>query len=140
MPGFSTFCPATDCACCQHSVPQCPHSSLSNATVLQVMHVCLVVSLSCPTLQPHGLWTARLLCSWNFPGKNTGLPFPSDLPDPEINLHLSHLLKQQVDSLPLVPRGENVLVYVGIIKWVNTHEGLGGVPGMSQASQSIFYL
>ena len=84
MPGFSTFCPATDCACCLHSVPQCPHSSLSNATVLQVMHVCLVVSLSCPTLQPHGLWTARLLCSWNFPGKNTGLPFPSDLPDPEI--------------------------------------------------------
>ena len=73
MPGFSTFCPATDCACCQHSVPQCPHSSLSNATVLQVMHVCLVVSLSCPTLQPHGLWTARLLCSWNFPGKNTGM-------------------------------------------------------------------
>ena len=39
------------------------------------------------------LWPARLLCPWNFPGKNTGvgyhwsgLPFPSpgDLPDPGI--------------------------------------------------------
>ena len=29
---------------------------------------------------------ARLLCLWNFPGKNTGVPFPSpaDLPDPVI--------------------------------------------------------
>ena len=24
------------------------------------------------TLQPHGLWPARLLCPWNFPGKNPG--------------------------------------------------------------------
>ena len=39
-------------------------------------------------LQPHGLYPARLLCSWDFPGKNTwvGLPFPSpgDLPNPGI--------------------------------------------------------
>ena len=32
-------------------------------------HVCSAVSDS---LQPHGLWPARLLCPWNFPGKNTG--------------------------------------------------------------------
>ena len=25
------------------------------------------------SLQPHGLYPARLLCSWNFPGKNTGM-------------------------------------------------------------------
>ena len=31
---------------------------------------CSVVSNS---LQPHGLWPARLLCPWNFPGKNTGV-------------------------------------------------------------------
>ena len=34
------------------------------------------------------LWTVahRLLCLWNFPSKNTGLPFPTpvDRPDPEI--------------------------------------------------------
>ena len=28
---------------------------------------------SCLTLQPHGLWPARLLSSWDFPGKNTGV-------------------------------------------------------------------
>ena len=40
------------------------------------------------SLQSHGLQPTRLLCPWDFPGKNTvsGLPFPSpgDLPDPGI--------------------------------------------------------
>ena len=41
------------------------------------------------SLQPHGLYISiRLLCPWDFPGKNTGVskPFPSpgNLPDPEI--------------------------------------------------------
>ena len=33
---------------------------------------------SCPTLQRHGPWPARLLCPWDSPGKSTGevLPFP----------------------------------------------------------------
>ena len=30
-------------------------------------------SLSCVYLPPHGLWPARLLCSWNSPSKNTGV-------------------------------------------------------------------
>ena len=44
---------------------------------------CSVVSSS---LHPHGLYLIRLLCPWNFAGKNTGLPFssPGDLPDPGI--------------------------------------------------------
>ena len=25
------------------------------------------------SLQPHGLQTTRLLCQWDFPGKNTGI-------------------------------------------------------------------
>ena len=25
------------------------------------------------SLQPHGLYPARLLCPWDFPGKNTGV-------------------------------------------------------------------
>ena len=33
---------------------------------------CLIPKL-CPTLlQPRGLWPARLLCPWDFPGKNSG--------------------------------------------------------------------
>uniref|UniRef100_A0AAA9RUT4 ATP synthase membrane subunit g n=1 Tax=Bos taurus TaxID=9913 RepID=A0AAA9RUT4_BOVIN len=37
------------------------------------------------TVKPYGLWSARLLCSWDSPGKNTGVgchAFPRDLPDP----------------------------------------------------------
>ena len=34
------------------------------------MHVCSVPK-SCLTLWPHGLWPTRLLCLWDFPGKNT---------------------------------------------------------------------
>ena len=34
------------------------------------MLTCSVVSDS---LQPHGLQPTRLLCPWNFPGKNTGM-------------------------------------------------------------------
>ena len=41
-------------------------SSVSSNTCLCV---CSVVSDS---LQPYGLQTVRLLCPWNFPGKNTG--------------------------------------------------------------------
>ena len=43
---------------------------------------CSVVSDS---LRPHGLQLSRLLCPWDFPGKNTGVgllfPPPGDLPD-----------------------------------------------------------
>ena len=63
------------------------------------------VTQSCPTLQRHGLQPARLLCSWNSPGKNTGVGchfllqgiFPtqgsnSGLPRcRQILYHLSHL-------------------------------------------------
>ena len=36
---------------------------------------CAVLSCSVmsDSLQLHGLWPARLLCSWDFPGKNTGV-------------------------------------------------------------------
>ena len=34
----------------------------------------ILVSQLCPTLHdPHGLSPTRLLCPWNFPGKNTGV-------------------------------------------------------------------
>ena len=31
------------------------------------------VTQSCPTLRPHGLQPARLLCPWDFSGRNTGV-------------------------------------------------------------------
>ena len=42
------------------------------------------------SLQPHGLQPARLICPWDFPGKNSGMGChflsPGDLPDPGIQL------------------------------------------------------
>ena len=33
----------------------------------------VLIAQLCPTWQPHGLWPARLLCPWNFPGNNSGV-------------------------------------------------------------------
>ena len=58
-----------------------PHhleSSMVN-TLAQTLSLAItrVYVLSCSDvshpLQPHGLLPARLLCPWNFPGKNTGV-------------------------------------------------------------------
>ena len=37
------------------------------------IHCCLVSKLCLTLLQPQGLYSARLLCPWDFPGKNTGV-------------------------------------------------------------------
>ena len=39
--------------------------------------VCAQSPQSCPTLQHQGLQPTRLLCPWNFPGKNTGVAISS---------------------------------------------------------------
>ena len=74
---------------------------LENVYLLLFCCVCSVVS---DTLRPHGLEPARLLCPWDFPGKNT-----------EVGCHFLlqgifltqgsnlHLLHWQVGSLPLEP-------------------------------------
>ena len=40
---------------------------------IHISIMCMLFTQLCPTLQPHGLWPSRLLCSWNSPGKNTGM-------------------------------------------------------------------
>ena len=54
--------------------------------------------------------SARLLCSWDSPGKNTGLDCHSLLQGIFLtqgwNLHLLYLLRWQVGSLPLAPPGK----------------------------------
>ena len=42
-------------------------------TASQNLLVLFVGMLSCPTLWPHRLQPARLLCPWDFPGKSTGV-------------------------------------------------------------------
>ena len=57
-------------------------------------------------LQPHGLKPARLLCSWDFPGKNTGpgchFPLQGIFPTQGLNPCPSHW---EADSLPLCHLG-----------------------------------
>ena len=64
------------------------------------------VSQSCPTLySPMDCGHARLLCPWNFPGKNTGVgchfPLQEIFLTQGLNPHLLRFLHWQEDSLPL---------------------------------------
>ena len=65
--------------------------------IIYVLCVCLCsVTQSCPTLlRPHGLQPSRLLCPWDFWGKDTGLGFlfQGIFLTQESNLCLLHLLQ-----------------------------------------------
>ena len=62
------------------------------------------------SLQPHGLWPARLCCPWDFSRQEywSGLPFPSlrDLLDPGIKRKSPTCPELQVDSSPAEPSGK----------------------------------
>ena len=71
--------------------------------------VCLFSLLSCvQLLQPHGLYPTRLLCPWDFPGKNTGVGchfllqgiFPTQGSNPSL-LHCSEFFTTQPPGKPL---------------------------------------
>ena len=57
------------------------------------------------SLQLHGLKPSRLLCPWDFPGKNIGKSchflLQGIFPAQGLNLHLWHILNCQADSLPM---------------------------------------
>ena len=61
------------------------------------------------SLQPHGLQLARLLCPWDFPGKNTGVNchflLQGIFPAQGLNLGLLNL---QANSLPSEPPGKSL--------------------------------
>ena len=69
---------------------------------------CLVAKLFPTFCDPQGLEATRLLCPWDFPGKNTrvGCHFflQGTLPTQKSNLHLLHW---QADSLPLSHLGSH---------------------------------
>ena len=67
-------------------------------------------SLSCPTLWPHGLEPARLLCPWHFPGKNTRVGCHFLLQGIFLTQGLNPcLLHCQADSSPLLHLGNPVV-------------------------------
>ena len=62
---------------------------MSHNVVIVVLCVCLVTQLCSTLLRPHGLQPTRLLCAWDFPGKNTGVGchvLSGKLPDPGTEL------------------------------------------------------
>ena len=71
--------------------------------------VCVSHSVMSESLRPHGLQPARLLCPWDFPGKNTGVGCHSFLqgifPTQELNLHLLHWQSSSLSSEPLGNQG-----------------------------------
>ena len=72
--------------------------------VLRVVCV-LSCSVTSDSSWPHGLWPARLLCPWNFSGKNTGVgchfPLQGIFLTEGSNMYLLYLLYRQADSLLL---------------------------------------
>ena len=65
------------------------HLTITKTSVVNeflCMRVCVFALIVSYSLWPHGLQPSRLLCPWDFPGKNTGLPVtPSrDLPNPGV--------------------------------------------------------
>ena len=71
--------------------------------------MCQVASVLPKSLQPDGLWPAKFLCSWDSPGKNTGVGWHFLLQRifqiQGLNPHLSYLIHWHADSIPLQPHG-----------------------------------
>ena len=78
--------------------------------------MCSVLSDS---LWRHGLQPTSLLCSWDFPGKNTRVGWHFCLqgifPIQGLNLHLMHLLNWQANSLLPAPPGMPLYFVVSTI-------------------------
>ena len=93
------------------------------------VHMQLLLMLShfsqVDSLRPHGLYPARLLCPWDFPGKNTGVGCHALLQrillTQGLNLCLLCLLHQQVGSLP---PWRYLYTYISHIGTCNTHREL----------------
>ena len=88
--------------------------SCDRASVL-LIHVSLLSesrSVTSDSLQPHGLYTARLLCPWDSPGKNTGVGcyflLQGIFPTQELNTGLLHcrriLLPSESTGKPTIKR------------------------------------
>ena len=56
------------------------------------MHACMIGLFVSDSLRPHGLYPARLLCPWDFPGRDTGvlaISFPRGSSWPKDWAHIS---------------------------------------------------
>ena len=83
------------------------HFFATSKNSLKLACCCCLVAKSCLILLP-----TRLLCPWNFPGKNTGVSchflFQGIFPTQRSNPHLLHW---QADSLPLSHLGSSLKLF-----------------------------
>ena len=81
---------------------------------LQVFTVCVLShSIMTDFLQPHGLWPIRLLCPWDFPGKNNEVGFHFLLQGIFLTQGRNpRLLHWQVDSLLLSHQGSILFLVI----------------------------
>ena len=108
------------------------------SSVMTYMSVCSVAQ-PCLTLQAHGLWPCRLLCPWDFPGKNTGaFSSPGYLPDLGIKPESLGLLHWQVDSLPPALPGKPLLQLPGIKYSVSANPCWRSMP-FTQFAYKLFF-
>jgi len=86
----------------QHARPPCPSPTPRVPFSFCLVTITIMCSVMSDFLEP-----TRLLCPWNFPGKNTGVSchvlLQRIFPTQGWNLHLLSLLNWQVSSLPLAP-------------------------------------
>ena len=100
------------CACARmHAHTHIPKALFINSCFHWLcFSVCWVASVVSDSLWPYELQPARLLGTWDSPGKNTGVGCQSLLqgifPTQGLNLWLLHLPHWQVGSLPLAPPGK----------------------------------
>ena len=88
--------------------------------ILEKFGFCIFVAVLCSLVSysswPHGLWPARLPCSWNFPSKYTGVGchflLQGIFPTQESNLSFLYLLHWQVGSLLLAQPGKPQMKYM----------------------------
>ena len=98
-------------------------------------------SVMSDSLQPHRLQPARLLCPWNFTGKNTGMGCHFFFQTQGSNPCLLCLLHWQVDSLPLSHLGTpDSILYLYIIQDFCDNDGLNRTNGINKIIQSNCFL
>ena len=100
---------------------------INNKVLMSSVHVC---SLLCNSSQPYGLQAAKLLCPWNYPGKNTGMGCYFLLQriflTQRMNPHLLCLLHWQVVLLPLSHLGSPIYSTGNWMQYpVKNHNGKG---------------
>ena len=101
-----------------------PNIDISSSSLVCVAHcaVCAVLSLFSHVRFFAILWAVatRLFCSWDSPGKDTGVGWHALLqrifPTQGSNLHFLCLLHWQVGSLPLAPPGKPWIISDNVLK------------------------